>query len=215
MEELPRQPLVGGIEEQRGGEHDARPLRPAIAGEQEDGDRAARLGEHLHDEQEDRARAEPVEGHQEQQEDVGVVAEELEAAERDEGVPDPGQQPRALVVDAEVEAEGPPTVEALHWELDELDRPGDDEDGEHALRESPAGDHAGESRFAGPGRCCVGRRHRLGRGDDDVGIGGVFAGGHLVHREIVARQAGHRPQGAPPRRISNLRTAARPVYESV
>ena len=124
MEELPREPLIRRVEEQRGAEHDARPLRPQqVAGEQEDRDRAARLRQHLHDEQEDRARAEPVEGHEQEQEDVDVVAEELEPADRDERVLGPREQPGALVVDAEVEAEGPEAVVAQHRELDELRRP--------------------------------------------------------------------------------------------
>ena len=113
-----------GFNKQRGAERDPGPLRlQQIAGEQEDRDRAARLRQDLHDEQEDRTRAEPIERHEQEQEDVRVVAEELEPADRDERVLGPREQPRALVVDAEVEAERPEAVVPQHRETDELVRP--------------------------------------------------------------------------------------------
>ena len=133
MEELPREPLIRGVEEERGPERDTGPLRTQqVTGQQEDGDRAARLSEHLHHEEEDRARTQPIERHQQEQEDVGMVAEQLEPTDRDEGILAPGQQPGALVVDAEVEAERAEFVVAQQRQPDEFDRPQRDEQAENA-----------------------------------------------------------------------------------
>ena len=115
VEELPREPLVRRVEEQRRRQRDAGPFRPQqVAREQEDRDRAARLGQDLHDEQEDRSRAQPIERHEQQQEDVRVMAEELEPTNRHERVLGAREQPSALVVDAEVEAERAEAVVAQH-----------------------------------------------------------------------------------------------------
>jgi len=87
MEELPREPLVGGVQQEGGGEGDTGPLRPEhVAGQQVQGDGPAGLGEHLYDEEEDGTGADPVEGHEEQQDEVGVVPEDLEAPDGHERV---------------------------------------------------------------------------------------------------------------------------------
>ena len=63
MEELPREPLVGRVQQQRRAHADAGPLRlQQVAREQKDRHRAACLSGDLHDEQENRTCAQPVEG---------------------------------------------------------------------------------------------------------------------------------------------------------
>ena len=62
------------------------------------------------------------------------MAEELEPADRDERTPELREQPGALVIDAEVETEGPVAVVAELRQMDEDDCPHTERDDEHQLR---------------------------------------------------------------------------------
>ena len=98
-----------GRVQQVGQRHDQRQPRPAeaVAGEQPERERHRRRPRSgVHDDQEVRSGAQPVEGHEDHRDQVDVVAEVVQAPDRHEGRPAPGDQPDALVVDADVEAEG-------------------------------------------------------------------------------------------------------------
>ena len=150
VKELPREPLVRRVEEERRRERDPGPLRlQEVAREQEDRDRTARLGHDLDDEQRDRARTEPIQRREQDEQEVRVVPEELDAADRDERVVEPRDEPRALVVDAEVETERPEAVVPQHREPDELVAPRREEQGRERPRASPNSGSTRTTRSAG------------------------------------------------------------------
>ena len=140
MEELPREPLVRGVEQEDRRERDRQPaVVDPVARQEEDRDRPRRLHHHLRREQEQRPRAEPVEGHEQQQDRVDVVPEELEPAHGDERVVEAGEQPDRLVVDAQVERVRGEALLADPPQHDEHDAPPDHHGPEHpAHRIAPA-----------------------------------------------------------------------------
>jgi hypothetical protein len=150
VERLPREPLQRRLQQPRDAEGGGQPRAPeAVAGQEVEREGGRGEGDDLEDVPQVRAAVEPGEGDEQQVAEGGVVAEHRQAPHRAE-VPEVGQQPDGLVVDAEVEVDGAEPVLAQHHEEPEHEAPhrdGAEDDAEGRL----VGDGVGQAVVGPPG----------------------------------------------------------------
>ncbi len=115
-----------GVEQVRDGQDARERLADSLQTHEIDRDRAGREGAGLHGQQGRRTGEHPIQRGEEQQDERRVVGEDVPARDRDEWVLEPGEQPRALVEDADIERRGPVAVVDLDGQVAVVDEVSED-----------------------------------------------------------------------------------------